>query len=178
MAMKNSSFMQSFIQRVRKFSGHPGYVFLIALFAALDAFIFIIPTELLMVTAVISQKKRWIFIPIWIAIGSTLGAGLLAIFVEKYGQAFVQHWMPHVIHSKSWAQTEHFFKNNGGWTLPLIAISPIPQQPAVILASLLEMDLFVIILGVLAGRLVKYILICWAAFHSPQLLKKLKLIPA
>src|SRR5690348_12222198 len=93
-------------QNLKKFAGNTWFPILVALLAGLDAFVLVVPIEPLMIPAILAHRKRWFLIPVWISIGSALGAIALAEFIRLYGTPFVHHWMPDLMNSDTWTQAQ------------------------------------------------------------------------
>ena len=58
----------------------------------------------------------------------------------------------------------------------MMALSPISQQPIVALAALAQVPLIEIAAYLLAGRIIKYVILATAARKSPAMLMKLPFI--
>lgn len=56
----------------------------------------------------------------------------------------------------------------GTAALFLIAVSPLPQTPALIFFGIARHDVVAVFLAMLAGKLIKYALFAWAAAHFPE----------
>lgn len=145
----------------------------IALLAALDAFVVVIPTDGLLVAASMLAPRRWIYTTLIVTLGSSLGALALAAVLEKHGLPFLLHLSPGLEQTSAWVWSDQIMDRWGNVTLFLIALSPIMQQPAVALAALAGMPLWDIFLLVFAGRLIKYAFISWISTHAPGMLGKL-----
>ncbi len=146
---------------------------MIALLAGLDAFILIVPTDGLLVGAAMLAPRRWIATTIIVSLGSSLGYLLFAYLLEKHGLPFLLHWSPGLDQASIWMWSNSFFDKWGALALFLVAVGPVPQQPAVALAALAAMPLWEIFSLVLLGRLLKYGFLCWIGTHAPNLLTKL-----
>ena len=159
-----------------KLADHWWYIPLVALLAALDSYLVIIPNEALLISAAIGRPKRWFQVALCGTLGSTLGAVSLAAITSAYGEKFIKYIFPNVIDSKQWIQSAAYIHNHGFWGLALVSLSPLPQQAAVIIVGLAHMPLGYVFTAVFLGRFPKYIFFCWAAVHAQKILLKVPII--
>ena len=158
---------------MERFTDRFWYAPLIALLAALDNFIVIVPTDGILISSIMLTPKRWLLFSLSIAFGSTLGAWGLSALVELKGLPWILEVYSGLDETKTWIWTKEFFESYGLYLVFFVAVTPLMQQPAVILASLANTPLLQLILVVLAGRTVKYLIMGWVASHAPRLLKKM-----
>lgn len=145
----------------------------LGILAALDNFIIIVPTDgILISSSMILPRKWWIF-AVALGIGSTLGAIGLAHLVELFGTDIIQRIFPDLLASDAYLTTQKFFQEYGLLVVFAVAITPLIQQPAVILAALAKTPLLQIFLVVLVGRILKFLFMAYLGSHFPRLLKKL-----
>lgn len=159
--------------RIQKYIDRPWYIVAVAFLAMLDLFIMIIPTDGLLVSAVLVKPKKWLGRAIWVSLGSAIGAFLLTVLVQIDSQWVLDNLVEQFVSSGTWEQTEAFVDNYGIFALSLVAISILPQQPVVIIAALAGMQPLQAFVAVLIGRLSKYLVLAWLASHAPGYLKKL-----
>lgn len=165
--------IRRWVQVLQRYADRWWYAPLIAFLACIDHFVIIIPTDGLLVSAVMLAPKRWIYTTIVITLGSSLGAWLLAAILETHGLPFLLWISPGLDQTSVWQWTNTLMDQWGGWALFLVAISPLMQHPAVALAAMAYMPLKEIFLIVFAGRLLKYGFLAWLSSHAPQYLSKL-----
>jgi membrane protein YqaA with SNARE-associated domain len=146
---------------------------LIGLLAALDNFLVVIPNDGILISSSMLVPKRWFTFAFCVAIGSAVGGTLLAAFVEYYGLAMVLHYYPGIDQSESWAMTQKFFEQYGLLVVFTVAITPLIQQPAVILAGLANTPLFKVALVIFFGRWIKFMVMAYVGSHAPRLLSRL-----
>jgi membrane protein YqaA with SNARE-associated domain len=158
--------LQGFIDRI-------WYAPLIALLALLDNIILVIPNDGILVSSTMLQPKRWLYYAIAITVGSTLGAMVLAMLVENFGLPTVLQFAPGFETSATWIQTDKFFTEWGLWVVFGVAVAPILQQPAVVLAAAAGIPLFEIVAIVFIGRLIKYLIMSYIASHAPAMIYKI-----
>ena len=163
---------QKWLLKLGRLSRSSYYLPLLAVLAAVDLFIMVIPVEAILVSSVLLQKKRWVWISLWMVAGSAIGALILSLLTQHYGLPFVQTFWPHLLESETWTSTSKFLEDWGLWAMAIIAGSFLPQQPAVIIAGLSRMSVGVIVLSVIMGRSVKYFAFSFAASHGHKWIKK------
>lgn len=163
---KTVKYLQTFIDRV-------WYGPLIGLLALVDNIILVIPNDGILISSSMLVPKKWLRFALFISIGSTIGAVVLAAMVEWYGVPFLQDYFPQIANSRSFQITEAFFNDYGLWVVFFVAIMPLIQQPAVVLAALAETPLWQLAVVVFIGRVVKFLLMSWVASHAPNYLAKM-----
>ena len=159
--------------RLQQFVDRPWYIPFIALLAGLDLFIMIVPTDWLLISAVMLRPKRWISCFIWVTLGSVVGAVALGYVMQLPSNPISAYVAEKATSMSAWKGTAGFMERNGTWTLGLVALSPLPQQPAVMIAALTGMQLTWIAVAVLIGRATKYSVFSWLASHAPRLLNRI-----
>ncbi len=162
---------------LEKFAESWWYPALVAGLAAADAFIFIVPIEVLLVPAVLAHRKRWVLTAFWITLGSALGAAVLAYLVTVYGSEFILHFFPGLMHERAWQDSLDYLHRHGVLGLGIISLSPFPQHAAVVIAGLAQMNIFKVFFAVLVGRFIKYEFLAWAVVHAPWVLEKFHILP-
>lgn len=161
------------IRWIQHFSNRPWYPFLVGVLAGLDNWILVVPTDGLVISGVLLTPKKWLQFAGWTGILSTAGAVSFAAFISWQGLAYVEtHW-PLLMTTEVWTWTSDFFDRRGLLVIFLIAATPMAQQPAMILAGLAETPLSQLLIVVLAGRCMKYFILCGIAAKAPELLSKL-----
>ena len=165
--------IRQWVQWIERFTDRYWYGPLIALLAALDNYIIVVPTDGILISSVMITPKRWILFSLCIALGSTLGAWGLSALVEIKGLPWILEIYPGLDQTQTWLWTKEFFDSYGLFVVFFVAVTPLMQQPAVILASLADTSLTKLVLVVLTGRTIKYLIMGWVASHAPRLLKKM-----
>lgn len=146
---------------------------LIGLLAALDNIVVVVPNDGILISSSMLTPRRWFTLALSVAIGSTLGAIILAALVETRGLGWLIEMYPGINETKSWLWTEDFFKKYGMFLVFVVAITPIMQQPAIILASLAETPFFLLAAVIFSGRFIKFLLMAYIGSHAPKFLNKL-----
>lgn len=165
--------IRKFISILQKYADRIWYPPFIGMLAALDNIVIIIPNDGILISSSMLTPRRWFTLAISVAIGSTIGAIVLAAFVETKGIEWILEMYPHMQETKSWIWTADFFEKYGMILVFVVAITPLMQQPAIILASLAETPLFLLAAVVFAGRLIKFLVMAYIGSHAPKLLNKM-----
>lgn len=161
-----------FIARFEQLCDHLMFLPSLALLAALDLFVLVIPTDGLVISATLLRPRRWLSMALVTALGSALGALLLATLIRWRADEIIALFFERALQSPSWIRTETFIEQHGPWALGIIALSPLPQQPAVILTALTHVSLTTLFFSVFVGRMLKFVFFTWSATHAPRLLSK------
>lgn len=158
---------------LQRYSNRWWYAPAIGLLAFADLFLIVIPTDGLLVSAVMLSPRRWIYAAVVVSIGSSLGAYALAYVIHLHGLPFLLHLSPGIDQSSAWTWTSQLMSEWGTWGVFLIALSPLMQHPAIALAALAGMPESKIFAVVFAGRILKYLFLSWLATHAPGMLNRL-----
>ena len=162
-----------YVAILQSFADRLWYPPLIGLLAALDNLIIVIPNDGILVSSAMLTPKRWFFLATCVAIGSTIGALVLAALIENQGLPWILQLFPGVNQTMTWQITENFFQKYGLIVVFVVAASPLIQQPAVILAALAETPLVTLALVIFVGRFIKFLIMAYVASHAPSLLKRM-----
>lgn len=165
--------MKIWIRQLQRHARQWWYAPAIGFLAFIDHFTVIIPTDGLLVSAVMLNPRRWISTFCTVALFSSAGALVLAGAVQMYGLQLLLHISPGLDQTGIWNWTMNFMGEYGVVALFAIALSPIMQHPALALAALTGVPLLKIFLVVLLARLIKYGLYSWIATHTPHLIRRL-----
>lgn len=156
--MKN--FWIRFLRGLGKWADHPGALWLLAFLAALDLFVLVVPTDVLVVVITTMKPTRWFKNCLFLVTGSAVGALCLALTVQWIGA-------PSFMVSQDWSQYSHWILAHGAWALFGIALSPLPQQPSVAIAAAAGIPIGMIFLSIWVGRFIKYFIFAWLAAKMP-----------
>lgn len=165
--------LRKYINILQKYADRIWYPPFIGMLAALDNFLIIIPNDGILISSSMLTPRRWLTLATSVAIGSTFGTILLAAFVETKGLEWILEMYPGINETKSWVWTEDFFEKYGMILVFIVAITPLTQQPAIILASLAETPLLLLAATVFSGRFIKFLLMAYIGSHAPKLLNKM-----
>lgn len=170
---KIHSKIRLYSQKLQRFTDRAWYPPVVGLLAMLDTFFVVIPTDGLLVSSCMITPRRWFILAVNATIGSTLGGTLLAVLVSYHGLPFILEIYPGIDQSSTWLWCVGFIEKFGLLLVFAVAATPLPQQPAVILASIAQSSIFHIFLVVLFGRFVKYVVMAYISSHAPRLISKL-----
>lgn len=170
---KQQKYLRIQIKKIQRHTGKKWFAPLLGFLAALDNIVIVIPTDGLLISSSMLIPKRWLTFALSVTIGSMLGALLLASIVEFQGLPWIVEHYPNLLQTKSWIWSQEFFENYGLLFVFVVGLSPLMQQPAVILAALVNTPLYKLALVIFFGRLIKFMLFSYIASHSPKYLKKL-----
>lgn len=165
--------IQAYVQILQRYADRFWYPPLIGFLAALDNFIVVVPTDGILISSSMLTPKRWFILALSIAVGSTLGALVLAALVEFQGLPWILDLYPGVAETRTWVLSMEFFDKYGMFLVFVVAATPFMQQPAVILASLANTPLVELAAVVFAGRFIKYLAMAYLGSHTPRLLMKM-----
>jgi membrane protein YqaA with SNARE-associated domain len=130
-----------------------------AALTALDYWIVVVPVDLMFTSSVLLRPKKWMSIALGLSLGATLGGVTLVFCVNHLGLAFVQNYFPALLSSSIWQSTETLFNSYGLWAVFFVGLSPIAQQPSLILAGLTKLDIPSVAASLFAGRIIKYVVV-------------------
>lgn len=170
---KQKRYLQIQIKKIQRHTSKKWFTPLLGFLAGLDNIVVVIPTDGLIISSSMLIPKKWFTFALSVTIGSMLGAMALASIVELQGLPWLLNHYPDLEHTKSWIWSQEFFGNYGLLFVFLVGLSPLMQQPAVILAALANTPLYKLAIVIFFGRLMKFMLFAYIASHSPKYLKKM-----
>ncbi|MGE3262835.1 MAG: YqaA family protein [Bacteriovoracia bacterium] len=144
----------------------------LALMAAVDLFVVVIPTDALLVSAAMLRPKKWLYFAAAVSFGSTVGVCLLSIVLREHGWPLLLYLVPNLPETHSWIWTVELMERWGASAVFLMALGPLMQHPAIALAAFAGMPIWKICALVFAGRGIKYLLFGWLSTHAPGFLGK------
>jgi membrane protein YqaA with SNARE-associated domain len=165
----------SFVKKLERHVNRPWYPFLVAFVACIDLFIFVIPTDAVLITSAMAAPKRWVSLAAFTTAGFIIGCFLFSLMVHHYGLPAIDAWFPHMTQHKTWLRSEVWMADYGLWAIFVVSLLPIALHPIIAVAVLANVSIPAICLILLIGRIFKYGLLAWIASHSPQLLEKMGL---
>jgi membrane protein YqaA with SNARE-associated domain len=165
--------ISNLIKLLQRYTDRLWYPPLVGLLAALDNVLVVIPNDGILISSSMLTPKRWFFLALCVAIGSTVGAVALAALVEYQGLPWILDLYPGINETKSWAWSMEFFDRYGLLLVFVVAVTPFVQQPAVILASLANTPLLELAAVIFAGRFIKFLIMAYVGSHTPRLLTKM-----
>jgi len=165
--------IESYVKFLQTFVSRKWYPPFIAFLSALDNLILIIPNDGILISSTLLKPKYWFRFSVWITLGSTLGALLLALLVEFQGLPWLLNFFPELDQSDTWEWMSDFFSKYGLLLIFIVALAPIVQQPAVVMGALSEIPLSHLCLVLMVGRFLKFTLMTYVAAQAPQYLNKM-----
>lgn len=165
--------LQPLFRRLQAYVERPWYEPVLSLLALIDTFVVVIPTDGILVSSTLLCGQKWWRLALWTTVGSSLGGLALAFVVQDFGLPILNQFFGDLTHSAGWIWTEKLFEAHGLWVLFLVAATPVMQQPALILAVMAHHSLSQIFVIMIAGRLIKYLLIAYIARYTPALLERI-----
>lgn len=127
----------------------------------------IYPITSVVVPAVLLVPRRWFGVALFCALGSSLGALLLMIAVHHMGWASLYAHFPEMLQDPTWLQVMSWTRNYHLLALFLVAVSPLPQTPALVVLANVPLDYPGALLAIFAGKLLKYLLFAWVGSRFP-----------
>jgi membrane protein YqaA with SNARE-associated domain len=144
----------------------------LALLVAFDAFVVILPGDVVVSLAVLSNPKRWRRIAVISAVGSTLGSFALYLLIHHLGKKGLSDLTSSGLSFPRWQDARGFFRHYGLFSLALGSVLPGGTWPPVVMAGL-SADRWGVVLGwLLLGRLTRFSLLSfgtregWAIFQA------------
>lgn len=165
--------IRKYVLWLEQFADRVWYPPLIAFLSALDNLIIIIPNDGILIGSSMLVPRRWAIFAISVAIGSTIGALTLGYLVEQNGLPWIMEFYPEIDQSRVWIWSDKFFGDYGLLLVFAVSLSPLLQQPVVILAALANTPLWQMAMAVFIGRFIKFMIMAFLGSHSPRLLKKM-----
>ncbi|MBK7844278.1 MAG: hypothetical protein IPJ71_11375 [Bdellovibrionales bacterium] len=161
------------IRDLQLFADRIWYPPLLGFLAALDNLILVIPNDGLLISSSMLTPRKWLALAINVTFGSTLGALALITIVKSQGLPWILEVYPGLDQSHIWLWSLNFFQRYGMFLVFLVALTPIAQQPAVMLASLAQSPTQELCFVIFSGRLIKFIFLAFLASHTPKLIGRL-----
>jgi membrane protein YqaA with SNARE-associated domain len=158
------------LQGLQKFIHRWWYGPLFFFFCGIDHYIVFIPVLGMLVSTVLLSPKKWLPLSLWGGIGSGLGGWSVGWVARTFGFSLIQEHFPDLMKSGVWIWAENFFSHHGVWVVFISGVSPITQQPALIISSLAGAPLWEIGVVFLVAKVIKFTLVGYLASHAPQYL--------
>jgi len=162
-----------YIRKLQKFTNRIWYLPLISFLTFLDAFIFVIPTDSIVISSALLSKKRWFAFALSAAIGTVTGGLIIAYIANHYGLHKILEIYPGIDQTHIWKLTFDFFHEYGLIVVFIIGLLPISQQPALVIAGLSSISFISLLLIISISHLIKFSTFAYIASHAPRLLDKL-----
>ena len=131
------------------------------------------PVTAVVVPATLMAAGRWRAISGVSALGSAIGATVLMLVFHHLGWTQLFERYPELVTDASWARVVDWGARYGTVALFLVALSPLPQTPALMFFGALRPDYAGVFAAMLAGKLIKYSAFAWTSSHFPERVGKL-----
>ncbi|MDE2585686.1 MAG: hypothetical protein KGN39_09840 [Betaproteobacteria bacterium] len=155
-----------------RFADHPGFALLVAAVALVCTLTFSFPFTAVLVLAVWLAPRRWLWIVGLSALGSGVGAALLAEVFHHLGWQQVAARWPELVVGEAVSTLAAWVARWGHLTLGLVAASPLPQAPAILLCAVRDPAPLTVFVAIAAGKGVKYLVVAFVARRLPALLEQ------
>jgi membrane protein YqaA with SNARE-associated domain len=126
------------------------------------------PVTAVVVAATLLAPRRWPLVATATALGSALGATLLVALCHHLGWSQMYQHFPELARNTRWIEVMAWTSRYGLPALFVIALSPLPQTPALIFAGIVRHDDLDVFIVMLAGKLVKYGSYAWVTARFPE----------
>lgn len=153
-----------------RFADHPGFPLLVAAVALVCTLTFSFPFTAVLVPAVWLAPRRWLWLVGLSALGSGIGAALLSEVFHHLGWQQVAARWPDLVAGEAVATLAAWVERWGHLTLGLVAASPLPQAPAILLCAVRDPAPLAVFVAIAAGKGVKYLAVALLARRLPELL--------
>lgn len=139
---------------------------------------FTVPVTAMLVPAFLVHPRIWRRVAVAGAVGSTAAACVLMLVFHHLGWEQVQVWFPGMSSSANWKAVAQWLNEWGLWGLMAVAALPLPQTPALVFFALVRPSLATVAMGILVGKLIKYLVVGRVVSLAPhrfaQLLQRLE----
>ena len=146
----------------------PVFPMMVAAVAFVAALSMSVPFAPLLGLAVLMVPGRWKSITIMSSLGAALGAGLLYLAFHHLGWAGLLASYPDVVRSRAWSDATRWLANYGVVALLVLAATPLPLTPALMIASISRLPVMEVLLALWLGKLVKYTAYAWLVSAFPS----------
>lgn len=127
------------------------------------------PVTAIVVPATLLAPQRWKAIALAATLGSALAATALVIVIHHAGWSTLYAHYPQLAGHPDWLRVMSWAAQYGTLALFLVALSPLPQTPALIFFGIARPDYLGVLLAVFAGKLIKYSTFAWITRRAPAL---------
>lgn len=143
------------------------YPWVVALFAFAVTVTFSFPFAALLIPATLLAPQRWLSLGLLSGLGSGVGASVLVLVFHSVGwETIVQHY-PDLVQMDAWQWVNDWLLRYGLLALLVIAASPMPQTPALLVYAVVDPFWPGVLLAVGAGKALKYTLLTWLTARYP-----------
>jgi membrane protein YqaA with SNARE-associated domain len=175
-ASPQTSAKKGWVQRLLARAQSPMFPAIMAVVAALDYVLFVVPLAPLTVGAAAAAPKRWWKMALAIVFGSFVGSMIFFLLISHFGTSFLDSVSPHMREGAFWLKMEGWVGQYGIWALLFVSFAPTVDHPIIAVAAITKMPTVEVAVALLIGKTLKYFLYSWLGAYAPETLKKLKII--
>lgn len=128
---------------------------------------FSFPFAALLVPATLLAPKRWLSLGCLCGVGSGLGAAVLVATFHHLGWEVIAQRYPELIQSEALQWAGDWLRDYGALALLVIAASPMPHTPALLVYAMIDPQLPLVAASVGLGRGLKYTALTWLTARYP-----------
>ena len=156
------------IRTLTKRADHTVFPVIVAAVAFVATLSMTVPFAPLLAVAVLMVPNRWKSITVLSSLSAALGAGLLYLAFHHLGWAGLITSYPDVVRSRAWSDATRWLANYGVIALLVIAATPLPLTPVLMIASISRLPVMEVLLALWLGKLVKYTAYAWLVSAFPS----------
>lgn len=146
---------------------HRYYPLVVAFVAFAVTVTFSFPFVLALIPAVMLAPRRWLGLGLLSGIASGCGAAMLVAIFHHLGWELIAARYPELVQLETLQWASDWLQRYGLIALLVIAASPMPQTPALLLLALIDPSLPGVAIAVGLGKTAKYVLVAWATARYP-----------
>lgn len=145
----------------------PYYPWVVAFFAFVVTLTFSFPFAAVLIPATLLAPQRWLGLGILSGVGSGIGASALVQVFHSVGWGAIAQHYPELAQMESWQWANDWLLRFGLLALLVIAASPLPQTPALLVYAMVDPFWPGVLVAIGAGKALKYTLITWLTARYP-----------
>ncbi len=126
------------------------------------------PVTAVILPAALVNPRQWRPIALASALGSALGATALVLAFHHWGWAWVYARFPEFASHDSWLKMLDWVSTYGLAALFAIALSPLPQTPALVFFGIVRPEPFGTFVAIMGAKLIKYGVFAWFVSRFPK----------
>ena len=146
----------------------PAFPMIVAAVAFIATLSMTVPFGPLLAAAVLMVPSRRSLITVCSSLGAALGAGVLYLAFHHLGWAGLLASYPDIVGSRAWSDATRWLSNYGVVALFILAATPLPLTPALMIASISRLPVAEVLLALWLGKLAKYTAYAWLVSAFPS----------
>ena len=144
------------LRRVAPFADRPNFPLLGGALAFLATLSLTVPVVPVLTALVVMNRLRWRALAAWAVLGSSCAGALLTGVFGYLGTVFIHERLPQLAASAHWQLLQDWVADYGILTLAIVAASPFPQSPVLVLSAFLGMPVILVFGALILGKAIKY----------------------